>query len=95
MFYLIGGIVLFLIIVMLLVRARRNRHSILYQEGVRNENNGRYRQAINNFLEAKSEMEKDKNRQKQLLAINERIKTLHALIDYESNFHKNEHPGIA
>lgn len=92
--YLFAVFAFLLIIALLIAKFRRNRHSMLYQEGIRLENSGEYLQAIENFLRAKIELEKVKNRQKQIRDIDNRIKTLHTMINYESNFH-NEHHGIA
>ena len=95
MIYILVVAFLLLILALLIVKSSGNKHSIHYQNGVRFENSGQYNEAIQNFLEAKNELGKVKNRRKQVLAINSRIKTLHALIAYESNFQKVAHHGIA
>jgi hypothetical protein len=79
--------VIFVLAIVLIVIFRKNGHTELYSEGLRNENDGRYYLALQNYEEALSEIRKLKLDNKFGDKITQRIKILRTTIDYEENFH--------
>ena len=76
--------------VILYVLYKKNGHTELYSEGLRNENNGCYTTALHNYEDALSEIRKLKLNDKFGVKIAQRIKILRTTIDYERNFqHSN------
>ena len=90
-FYLllfIASIITGIIIIIVFIRIyKRRSHTELYSEGVRNENNGYYEQALQNYEDALSENRKLKLGGKFGKRISQKIKILRTTIDYEKNFH--------
>ncbi len=78
------ALVIIVIVVVLIARYKKNSHTELYKEGVRNENDGQYSLALQNYEDALSEIRKLKVDNKFGDKISERIKMLRTLIDYES-----------
>jgi hypothetical protein len=78
-------IVLFFSIV-LISYYKKNGHTELYREGARNENEGHYKLALQNYEDALTEIRKLKLDNKFGEKIVQRIKILRTLIDYEKNF---------
>ncbi len=76
-----GGILIFLFILY-----KKNSHTELYSEGVRNENDGLYNQALHNYEDALSEIRKLNTHDKFGEKIAQRIKILRTTMDYEKNF---------
>jgi hypothetical protein len=64
--------------------------SELYSEGLRNENNGSYRLAVNNYENALSEIRKLRRNNKFGRRIADRIRILRTTIEYENNFQTNQ-----
>jgi len=81
---LIVALVIIIIVVLLFARYKKNSHTELYKEGVRNENDGQYTLALQNYEDALSEIRKLKVDNKFGDKILERIKMLRTLIDYEN-----------
>jgi hypothetical protein len=67
---------------------KKNIHTELYMEGIRNENNGLYKRALNNYEEALTEIRKNKIPNKLGKKINDKIKMLHTIIEYEAQFER-------
>ena len=77
------------LIIILIANYKKNSHTQLYKEGVHNENEGDYKLALQNFEDALIEIRKLKDDNKFGHRIEERIKMLRTLIDYEKNFEVN------
>src|SRR5580693_9236907 len=75
------------LVVAVVVLFSRNSHTDLYSEGLRNENDGQYNKALQNYEEALNEIRKLKLDNKFGEKITQRIKILRTTIDYEKNFH--------
>jgi len=75
--------------VILYVLYKKNSHTELYSEGLRNENNGCYTTALHNYEDALSEIRKLKLNNKFGAKIAQRIKILRTTIDYERNFQRS------
>jgi hypothetical protein len=73
-------------VVILVANHKKNSHTQLYKEGVHNENEGDYKLALQNYADALIEIRKLKVDNKFGHKIEERIKILRTLIDYEKNF---------
>jgi len=78
------ALVIIIIVLILIARYKKNSHTELYKEGVRNENDGQYVLALQNYEDALSEIRKLKGDNKFRDKISDRIKMLRTLIDYES-----------
>ncbi len=78
------ALVIIVVVVILVALYKKNSHTELYKEGVRNENDGQYTFALQNYEDALSEIRKLKVDNKFGDKISERIKMLRTLIDYES-----------
>jgi hypothetical protein len=72
--------------VILFILHKKNSHTELYSEGVRNENNGSYKLALRNYEDALNEIRKLNINNKFGEKIAGRIKILRTTIDYEKNF---------
>lgn len=77
------------ILIILYVVYKKNSHTELYSEGLRNENNGCYTSALHNYEDALSEIRKLKLNNKFGVKIAQRIKILRTTIDYERNFQRS------
>jgi hypothetical protein len=64
---------------------RKSGHTELYREGVRNENDGRYELALQNYEDALSEIQKLKLDNQFGIKISQRIKVLRNYMLYEKN----------
>jgi intein/homing endonuclease len=73
-------------VIVFITRYKKNVHTILYSEGVCNENDGRYDLALHKYEDALNEIRKQKINDELGEKITERIKILRATIDYEKNF---------
>ncbi len=78
--------ILFVAVIVVYLIYKKNSHTGLYAEGVRNENNGNYEQALHNYEDALSEIRKLRLNDKFSIKITERIKILRTTIEYENNF---------
>jgi hypothetical protein len=87
-FYLFSFIVLIILsfTIFLIAHYKKIGHTELYKQGVRNENDGRYIIALQNYEDALSEVRKLKMDNKFEKKIAERIKILQTTVDYEKNF---------
>ena len=72
--------------VFLFIAYKKNGHTELYSEGLRNENDGQYTLALHNYEDALSEIRKLNTNDKFGEKIAQRIKILRTTIDYEKNF---------
>ncbi|HLK27244.1 MAG TPA: hypothetical protein VKT28_01585 [Puia sp.] len=72
--------------VILIAQYKKNSHTVLYKEGVHHENEGNYKLALQNFEDALMEIRKLKVDHKFGNKIEERIKMLRTLVDYEKSF---------
>jgi len=68
---------------------KKNIHTELYMEGVRNENNGLYKIALDNYQAALAEIRKHKIPNTLGKKIDEKIKMLHTIIEYEAQFEQS------
>jgi hypothetical protein len=80
------SIVVFGLAFVLIAQYKNNSHTELYKEGVRNENEGRYSTALQNYEDALLEIRKLKMDNKFSEKIAQRIKILQTTIEYEKNF---------
>ncbi len=78
--------VVVIVSVILIAQYKKISHTELYKEGVRHENEGDYKLALQSFEDALSEIRKLKVDSKFGNKISERIKILHTIIEYEKNF---------
>jgi len=58
-------------------------------EGIRNENNGLYKRALDNYEDALSEIRKHKIPNKLGRKIIDKIKMMHTIIEYEAQFERS------
>jgi hypothetical protein len=72
--------------VILIAQYKKNSHTGLYKEGVHHENEGDYQSALQNYEDALMEIRRLKVDNKFGDKIEERIKILRTIIDYEKNF---------
>lgn len=70
----------------LILKYRKMTSTEWYSEGLRNENNGSYRLALNNYENALSEIRKLRRNSKFGRRIADRIRILRTTIEYENNF---------
>jgi len=84
--FLIITLIILSLILILFANYKKNSHTELYKEGVRNENDGRYAVALQNYQDALSEVKKLRLDNKFGKKIAQRIKILQTIIDYEKNF---------
>ncbi len=92
--YILFLILLISVIVALGVVARykKTSHTELYREGVRNENDGHYKLALQNYEDALIEIKKLKLDNKFGVKIALRVKILRTFLDYESSFQTTPKP---
>jgi sensor domain CHASE-containing protein len=64
---------------------KKNVHTELYDEGVKNENDGEYLAALKNYEDALNEITSESKLKAQ---IHQRIKTIRFTLEYENRFHK-------
>ncbi|HTI11302.1 MAG TPA: hypothetical protein VL832_22170 [Puia sp.] len=76
--------------IILFILHKKNSHTELYSEGVRNENEGHYRLALRNYEDALQEIRKLKINKEFGKKIAGRIKILRTTIDYEKNFQEEK-----
>jgi hypothetical protein len=74
------------LVIVLIANYKKNSHAELYKEGVRNENDGHYMQALQNYEDALSEIKKLKLDNKFGAKIAQRIKILRTFVDNEKSF---------
>lgn len=89
-FFLFISLAVLIFIVIFIANYKKNSHTELYREGVRNENDGRYIQALQNYEDALNEIRKLNLDNKFGAKISGRIKILRTFIDYENSFHANK-----
>ena len=94
MLLIITSIILGVIIVFI-ARYKKNNYTELYREGVRNENDGHYLLALQNFEKALNENRKLKLDNKFGIKISQRIKVLRYFTLYENSFQIGRPPDIA
>ena len=82
-------LVVIALVVIVFILHKKNSHTELYSEGVRNENNGRYDLALHNYTEALEEIRKLNIDDSFRVKIAQRIKILRTTMDYEGNFHES------
>lgn len=87
-FLLFIVLVVIALLVIVFILRKKNSHTELYSEGVRNENNGLYNLALHNYTDALNEIRKLNIDNKFRVKIAQRIKILRTTIDYENNFHE-------
>jgi hypothetical protein len=88
LFFVLAAIAISIIFI---IQHKRNGHTELYKEGVHNENEGDYALALQNYSDALTEIRRRNVDHKFGLKIEERIKILRTLIDYEKGF-QTSHP---
>jgi hypothetical protein len=84
--FLIISLIILSLVFILFANYKKNNHTELYKEGVRNENDGRYAIALQNYQDALSEVKKLRLDNKFGRKIAQRIKILQTIINYEKNF---------
>jgi hypothetical protein len=80
--------IIFILIIFFIMQRKKKIYSKLFDEGVKNENNGNYETAMNNYRNAIHEIEKDRSQKKLLQKITQRMKILEMTIDYENGFRR-------
>jgi hypothetical protein len=80
------ALVVVAVAVLLFAQYKKNSHTELYKEGVRHENEGEYKKALQNFEDALSEIRKLNTDNKFGNKISDRIKILRTIIEYEKSF---------
>ena len=88
--FLFVTLIVLVFIIIFIANYKKNSHTELYREGVRNENDGRYIEALQNYEDALSEIRKLKLDNKFGAKISGRIKILRTFMDYENSFHANQ-----
>lgn len=83
------ALIILALILILFANYKKNSHTELYKEGVRNENDGRYAIALQNYQDALCEIKKLRLDNKFGKKIAQRIKILQTTINYEKNFLKS------
>ncbi len=83
------ALIILALILILFANYKKNSHTELYKEGVRNENDGRYSIALQNYQDALCEIKKLRLDNKFGKKIAQRIKILQTTINYEKNFLKS------
>lgn len=81
------SILLCVVIVFINIFNKKNNHMKLYCEGMRNENAGQYKLALDNYENALNEVLKLRLEKKFGAKVTQRIKILRSTIEYEKNFH--------
>jgi hypothetical protein len=84
-FVLIIASAIFVIAIVFFAHYRKSGHTELYREGVRNENDGRYELALQNYEDALSEIQKLKLDNQFGIKISQRIKVLRNYMLHEKN----------
>jgi hypothetical protein len=79
---------------MFIARYKKNNHTELYREGVRNENDGHYLLALQSFEKALNENLKLKLDNKFGIKISQRIKVLRNFTLYENSLQAGRPPDI-
>jgi len=80
--------------VLIYLLQKQNRHTELYSEGLRDENNGRYQTALHKYEDALNEIRKLRLEEKFGHKIAARIRVLRTTIEYENNFqHSHNDPS--
>ena len=85
-FLLFIVLIVIALVAIVFILHKKNSNTELYSEGVRNENNGLYNQALHNYTDALNEARKLNIDNKFRVKIAQRIKILRTTIDYENNF---------
>jgi hypothetical protein len=81
-----------IVAIVLVARYKKTSHTELYREGVRNENDGRYKLALQNYEDALIEIKKLKLDNKFGVKIALRIKILRTFLEYETSFQTTLQP---
>jgi len=84
---ILSFLIILVSVVVFIAFYKRNGHTELYSQGVRNENDGNYSLALRNYEDALKEVRKLNLGKKFGAKIAQRIKLLRTTIDYENNFH--------
>ena len=84
--FILSFLIILIAVVIFIAFYKRNGHTELYSQGVRNENDGNYVLALRNYEDALREARKLKLGKKFGAKIAQRIKLLRTTIDYENNF---------
>ena len=85
-FILIIGLSLIFLLVRSLVLQKKNIHANLFLEALRNENSGHFEEAIITYESALNEVKKRRFHNSLKNKIIEKLKVLHAAIDYKKGF---------
>lgn len=86
---LIISLALICLVVLIYLWHKQNAHTELYSEGVRNENDGQYEQALHNYEDALNEIRKLRLSKRFGTKIVARIKVMRTLINYEKGFQRS------
>lgn len=88
---IIIAVVIVIFVISYLWSNKKNTHTELYDEGVKNENDGAYLTALQNYEDALKEITKESNLKNQII---QRIKTIKLTLEYENRFHKGIAPPV-
>jgi uncharacterized membrane protein YqiK len=83
---IILALIILILVAVFFTLYKENSPTALYNEGVQNENEGRYNLAMQNYEDALREVRKLKRGKKFGIKIAQRIRILRTTIDYEKNF---------
>jgi len=89
LFVYILSVVMIIAAVTYFLSHRKNSYSQLYAEAIRNENNGNYKTAINNYKSVMVEILNQPTRRILKGKVAEKIKTLESILEYESRFQEH------
>lgn len=77
------AVVILGVLITLMASRKKYTYTSLYEEGVKNENNGSFEAALENYNNALAEVEKYKFHEKMKEQIIEKMKVLKSAIEYE------------
>lgn len=82
------------LLILITILQKKNSRTKLYIEGVRNENEGHYNLALHNYEDALSEIRRLNVKNHLRRKIDERVKILRTIIEYEKNFYSDSKVNI-
>lgn len=89
LFAYILSVVVIIAAIMYFLSHRKNNYSQLYADAIRNENNGNYETAINNYKSVMAEILNQRTQKILKGKVAEKIKTLEAMLEYENRFQEH------
>ncbi len=81
----VSGLILLITSCIILFRRKKYTYPALYAEAVKNENNGHFKEALENYITVLAEIKKYRFNEKMEQQLIEKIKVLRSAIEYESH----------